>query len=66
MMTAMNRWQAKLHKEKISNAISARRLKDKGWTMGELMDHFEVTETTIKRWFKALEEGVENGDSKTN
>lgn len=62
-------WQKQLHQEKISNAISARKLKDQGWTNGALMDHFGVTETTLIRWFKMLDESPEenwDGDFKTS
>ena len=61
-MVTTNRWNQKLHKEKISRAIASYRLKKEGWSEGKLMDHFGVTQTTLKRWWKVLEEEVsDNG-----
>lgn len=48
----LNSWQQKLHDEAINRAQVALKLEEKGWSDGELMNHFGVTETTIKRWLK--------------
>lgn len=54
----MNSWNTKLKRDRISNAISAQKLRDGGWTEGQLMDHFGVEGTTIKRWKNLVEQAV--------
>ena len=56
MIKSKNSWNTKLRKEKISNAISAKKLHDEGWSHGQLIDHFGVDSTTLKRWFKLVED----------
>ena len=58
MIKPTNRWNAKLKRERISNAIANERLKKEGWSIGKRLDHFGVDQTTLKRWSKLVSEEV--------
>lgn len=57
------KWQQKLHNDMISKAIAARKMKDDGSTTGDIMNHFGVSETCVRRWFKFLEEEIPEGSA---
>ena len=63
-MVTLNWQQQKLRNEKISRAIEAQRLKDAGWSDGDLMNHFGVSSRSLSRWFKFLSEKVPTGGDK--
>ena len=53
-------FQRQLHRECISKAIAAARLRDEGKTMGQIMDSFGVSEKTVIRWFGLVERKVKD------
>ena len=55
VMKEKHAYQKQLSRERFSRAMAAARMEEEGKTDADIMNHFGVTETTVRQWRRLLE-----------